>query len=174
MRHLRETGGSWLLCTPTAESGPALGYVTEWGVERIICVTPSMETVPLLDLASTRDAVVEAGQRSSRASLPEIGPWTSLPTALGGVRDADRTLFVLDELRGGPALAEACRGLSAGRIALLVGPRSGFGSAERAVLDATKPATRRVTLGPRLFSPEAAACAAVAVVQHLAGLEPDG
>lgn len=174
MGMLQETGGSWLLWSPTAEAVPALGYVTEWGVERIICLTPSTDTVPLLDLASAQDAVAEAGQRSSRAGLPEVGPWTSLSTALGAVREADRTLFVLDELHGGPALAEACRGLPAGRIALLVGPRSGFGSRERAMLDAANPAARHVTLGPRWFSPEAAACAAVAVVQHLADLVPDG
>ena len=174
MKQLRETGGSWLLCTPTPESVPVLGYVTEWGVERIICVTASTGTVPLLDLASAQHAVAEAGQRSSRASLPEIGPWTSLPTALGAVREVDRTLFVLDELQEGPDLAEACRGLPAGRIALLVGPRSGFGSRERAVLRAAKPAARHVSLGPRQFSPEAAACAAVVVVQYLAELAPDG
>ena len=174
MTQLRETGGSWLLWTPTAESVPALRYVTECGVERIICVTPSAETVPVLDLVPARDAVAEAGQRSSRAHLPEIGPWTSLSTALRAVREADRTLFVLDELHGGLVLADACRGLSAGRIALLVGPRSGFGSRERAELGAAKPAARHVTLGPRLFSPEAAACVAVAVVQHLAGLGPAG
>ena len=174
MRKLRATGGSWLLCSPTAESVPALRYVTEWGVERIICVTPSGETAPLLDLASARDAVAEAGLRSSRAGLPEIGGWTSLATALGAVREADRTLFVLDELHGSPVLADACRGLPSGRIALLVGPRSGFGPRARAALGAASPPARHVTLGPRLFSPEAAACAAVAVVQHLAGLEPDG
>ncbi len=174
MTKLRETGGSWLLCTPTVESVPALQYVTEWGVERIICVTPSVEAVPLLDLASTRDAIADSGQRSSRADPPEIGPWMSLSTALGAVREAERTLFVLDELHRGLALAEACRGLPSGRIALLVGPRAGFGSRERSMLGAAKPPARHVTLGPRQFSPEAAACAAVAVVQHLAGLEPDG
>ncbi len=173
MTKLRETGGSWLLWTPTADSVPALRYVAEWGVERIICVTPSADTVPLLDLATARDALAEAGQRSSRDGSPEIGQWVSLSMALGAVREADRTLFVLDELHGGPVLADACRGLPSGRIALLVGPRAGIGSRERAVLGAAKPAVRHVTLGPRLFSPEAAACAAVAVVQHLAGLEPD-
>ena len=174
MRTLRETGGSWLLCTPTAETVPALRYVTEWGVARILCVAPSTGTVPLPDLAPAREAVAEAARRSARAGPPEVGPWTSLAAALAAVRAAGRALFVLDERPGGAVLAAACRGRPAGRIALLVGPRSGFGARERAVLGAAEPAARHVTLGPRLFSPEAAACAAVAVVHRLAGPAPGG
>ncbi len=167
MTKRQETGGCWLLCTPTAESIPALRYVSEWGVERIVCIAPGTGDVPDLDLGATSEAVLDAVQRSARSSAPDIVPWTSLAAALGQVRRADRILIVLDESREGPSLMEACRDLPAGRTALLVGPRSGFPASDRQVLGASGLAPRHVTLGPRLFSPEAAACAAVALVQYL-------
>ncbi|MCY3856849.1 MAG: hypothetical protein OXF78_11215 [Rhodospirillales bacterium] len=163
----QETSGCWLLCTPTAESIPALRYVSEWGVERIVCIAPGTGDVPDLDLGAAGEAVLDAVQRSARSSAPDIVPWTPLAVALGQVRRADRILIVLDESRETPFLVEACRDLPAGRTALLVGPRSGFPASDRQVLGASGLAPRHVTLGPRLFSPEAAACAAVALVQHL-------
>ena len=95
-------------------------------MERIVCIAPGAGDVPDLDLGATSEAVLDAVQRSARSSAPDIVPWASLAAALGQVRRADRILIVLDELREGPSLMEACRDLPAGRTALLVGPRSGF------------------------------------------------
>ena len=167
MTKRQETGGCWLLCTPTAESIPALRYVSEWGVERIVCIAPGTGDIPDLDLGATSEAVLDAVQRSARSSAPDIVPWTSLAAALGQVRRADRILIVLDESREGPSLMEACRDLPAAKTALLVGSRFGFPASDRQVLSASGLEPRHVTLGPRLFSPEAAACAAVALVQRL-------
>ena len=93
-----------------------------------------------------------------------------MSTAFHEVGAAGQTLLVLDELSEGPSLAAVCCDLPATRTALLVGPRTGFDPVDRKALQKADLPLCRVTLGPRLVSPEAAACAAVAVVQQLAGL----
>lgn len=169
MATLREIGGTWLLFTPTPESIPVLTYASEWGAERIIPVRTSAVAGEMLDLREAAEALATSARRSGRSASPDLAPWTSLLAALQEVGVTDRILLVLDELCIGPCLATACRDLPATRTALLVGPRLGFDPVDRKALLETELPLRRVTLGPRLMSPEAAACAAVAVVQQLAG-----
>ncbi len=173
MAKLRETGGSWLLWTPTAGSLPAVRYVTEWGAGRIICIAPPAGSPPPPEAAAVQEAVAQAGKQSARAAPPDLVFCAGLAEALAQVGQAGRDLYVLDELQEGPGLAAASRAVSADRVALLVGPRSGFRDSDRVLFGRMTPPPRHVSLGPRLFSPDAAACAAVALVQQLGGLRPE-
>lgn len=104
--------------------------------------------------------VLEAGQQSRRARLPEINGPISLKNALG-IAAAYRLL--LDEERTGSSLLDVVS--SAAPAALLIGPEGGWVSPEREA--ALAAGWHPVSLGPNILRTETAAIAAAAVLRSV-------
>lgn len=131
----------------------------ELGVARIQPVLTRRCVADKLNLDRARAILTEAAEQCARTALPELLPPVKLEALL---RDwpTDRTLFFADENGGEPAASMFAA--SAGAAALLTGPEGGFDAAERSAIRAL-PATRAITLGPRILRGETAAIGATAL-----------
>lgn len=142
-----------------------LEKATELGVGRIQPVLTRRCVADKLNPERARQISLEAAEQCARTALPELAEPVKLDALL---RDwpADRTLFFADELGGEPA-APAFIAASV-PAAILIGPEGGFDDGERAAIRA-HPATRPITLGPRILRGETAAIAAAALWMGVAG-----
>lgn len=131
----------------------------ELGVARIQPVLTRRCVADKLNLDRARAILIEAAEQCARTALPELLPPVKLEALL---RDwpAGRTLFFADENGGEPAAATFAA--NPGGCALLTGPEGGFDEAERSAIRAL-PATRAITLGPRVLRGETAAIGATAL-----------
>ena len=155
----------WLLFAPI-KRGPIdllVEKATELGVDRLIPVVTQRTVVERLNLERLRANAVEAAEQCERTALPAIEEPRKLQAVL---RDwpAGRALFFADET-GGEAFAAAA---APGPAAILIGPEGGFTPEEREAILAV-PASRGISLGPRILRAETAAIAAAALWMALAG-----
>jgi 16S rRNA (uracil1498-N3)-methyltransferase len=142
-----------------------LEKATELGVRAIRPVVTRRCVADKLNLERARSIVTEAAEQCARTALPELAEPVKL-VAVVGAGPAERALFFAAELGGEPA-AEAFAAHS-GPAALLVGPEGGFDDAERSAIRSL-PASRSVSLGPRILRGETAAIAACALWMASAG-----
>lgn len=131
----------------------------ELGVARIQPVLTRRCVADKLNLERAHAILTEAAEQCARTALPELLPVVKLEALLKGW-DPARALFFADENGGDPAAAAFAA--HSGPAALLTGPEGGFDEAERAAIRAV-PATRAITLGPRILRGETAAIAATAL-----------
>ena len=110
---------------------------------------------------------IEAAEQCGILALPRVDAAESLEAALA--RDAERVLVFCDEDAACADPIEALREIGRNApLGILVGPEGGFDPNERALLLA-RPATVRISLGPRILRADTAAVAAFAIVQAVIG-----
>lgn len=111
--------------------------------------------------------MIEAAEQTERLTLPQLFEAAPLEKVLASWPD-NRRLLYMDETGGGEPIARVLPSLSAGPMAILVGPEGGFDKSE---LDALRnlPFSVAVGLGPRVLRADTAALAALACWQALCG-----
>ncbi|MGB3710714.1 MAG: 16S rRNA (uracil(1498)-N(3))-methyltransferase [Erythrobacter sp.] len=140
-----------------------LEKATELGVARIQPLVTRRCVADKLNLDRARTLTIEAAEQCARTALPVLDTPVKLDTLLRDWPNG-RALFFADE-DGGEPLTES---FTPGPAAILIGPEGGFDDAERAAIRA-HPASRRISLGPRILRGETAAIAALSVWMALAG-----
>lgn len=142
---------------------------TELGIARIVPLTTERSEVKLdaaraeKRLAHWRAVAASACEQSGRARVPAIEPAVSLSAWLASLGDGGpMRLALLPEGTKRPselAVADAA--------ILAIGPEGGFGSRDRAALEAR--GFTGLRLGPRILRTETAGLAAIAALQALYG-----
>jgi 16S rRNA (uracil1498-N3)-methyltransferase len=126
--------------------------------------------VARVNIERMRANVVEACEQCGVLAVPRVDEPVALDRVLAAweVDEPGRRLIFCDEddARDGPLAALA--GLSAGPLAVLIGPEGGFDEEERRRLRAMSSVTA-IPLGPRILRADTAAVAALAVVQAAVG-----
>jgi 16S rRNA (uracil1498-N3)-methyltransferase len=148
----------WLLAAPIRPERFAwtVEKATEMGVARIVPVLTERTQHARQKPERLRAHMVEAAEQCGRTALPELAEPVRLPELLAGW-DAARALLFADE-EGGAPMPEVA---AAPPAAILIGPEGGFSSGEREMLRG-QPASRRLSLGPRILRADTAAVAALA------------
>lgn len=158
----------WLLFAPVKHGRIdfLVEKATELGVSRLMPVFTTHAQAERVNIARLRARAIEAAEQCERLDVPAIDDAVELGAALDRW-PATRLLLVCDEAGSAPISEvlefERKEGLTAGGIAVLVGPEGGFAPADRKVL-ALVSARRPVSLGPRILRAETAALAALACV----------
>ncbi|MGE7138022.1 16S rRNA (uracil(1498)-N(3))-methyltransferase [Luteibacter sp. NPDC031894] len=142
---------------------------TELGIARIVPLTTERSEVKLdaaraeKRLAHWRAVAASACEQSGRARVPAIEPAVSLSAWLASLGDGGpMRLALLPEGTKRPSeLAVADTAI------LAIGPEGGFGSRDRAALEAR--GFTGLRLGPRILRTETAGLAAIAALQALYG-----
>jgi 16S rRNA (uracil1498-N3)-methyltransferase len=149
----------WLLFAPLkrARIDFLVEKATELGVARLLPVLTRRTVVDRVKDDRLRAHMIEAAEQCERTALPELAEAIKLDTLIASW-PAGRALLFADETGGAPLLEAA----APGPTAILIGPEGGFTEEERALLRAC-PATRPISLGPRILRAETAAVAAVAL-----------
>jgi 16S rRNA (uracil1498-N3)-methyltransferase len=139
----------------------------EMGASRLCPVITRRTQVARLNLDRMLANAVEAAEQCGILSLPEILAPAPLPLAVGGLEPRRRLIFC-DEAADNQDAIAVLKGLEPGPLAVLIGPEGGFDEDERTFLLA-RPATARLSLGPRIMRADTAAVAALALVQACLG-----
>lgn len=142
-----------------------LEKATELGAARIQPVITRRCVADKLNLERARSVTIEAAEQCARTALPELDGPLKLAALLADW-PPERTLFFADEA-GGASAAQAFAAQT-GPAAILIGPEGGFDETERAAIRA-HPATRAISLGPRILRGETAAVAALALWMATSG-----
>lgn len=135
---------------------------TEMGVARLQPVLTQHTVADRVNLDRMRANVIEAAEQCGVLRVPQVleplrlETWLSKSVAGQSIVFCDEAAPLLDPL--------AVLGrLPPGPVAALVGPEGGFSDAERARLTA-HPATRQLSLGPRILRADTAAVAVLALI----------
>jgi 16S rRNA (uracil1498-N3)-methyltransferase len=139
----------------------------EMGASHLAPVITRRTQVARLNLDRMRANAVEAAEQCGILSLPDIIEPAPLPRAVAEL-DEERHLIFCDEAADGHDAVAVLKGLRRGPLAVLIGPEGGFAEDERLLLRA-RPATTRLSLGPRIMRADTAAVAALALVQACLG-----
>jgi 16S rRNA (uracil1498-N3)-methyltransferase len=139
----------------------------EMGASRLVPVITRHTQVSRLNPERLRANAIEAAEQCGIISLPETVSPLSLADAVRAL-EPDRLLVFCDEAaeRDDPLRTLGAGGR--GPVAVLVGPEGGFAEEERRSL-LERPATLRLSLGPRIMRADTAAVAALALVQACLG-----
>jgi 16S rRNA (uracil1498-N3)-methyltransferase len=127
----------------------------ELGIARFVPVLTARCVVDKVKEDRLRAQMIEAAEQCERTSLPQIAPLTQLEALMNNWPEG-RTLYFCDE-RGGERFAP-----EPGPGAVLIGPEGGFTDNENAAIRAL-PATKAISLGPRILRADTAAVAAISV-----------
>ena len=157
-RPLESVPDLWLCFAPVkkARLDWIIEKATELGVRRLQPVITDRTIVERVKRERLEAQIVEACEQCGRTALPELADPVKLPAMLASW-PVERALLFADEA-GGTPLARLAAPAPA---AILTGPEGGFTDRERDLL-LQSPATRRMTLGPRILRAETAAVAAIA------------
>ncbi|RYG64354.1 16S rRNA (uracil(1498)-N(3))-methyltransferase [bacterium] len=139
----------------------------EMGAGRLQAVLTQHVQAPRVNLDRIAANAVEAAEQCGILALPEVAPTVKLVDLLERF-EAGRTLLFCDERAAAASPIEALRAMPPRPVSLLIGPEGGFSEAERALL-LSHPATRPISLGPRILRADTAAVAALALVQACIG-----
>jgi len=149
----------WLCFAPVKKA--ALDWLvekaTELGAARLVPVITERTIVDRVNLDRLRSITIEAAEQCGRTALPQLAEPVKLPALLANW-PAARALLFADENGGQAALPGMAP--APPPAALLTGPEGGFTAREQALLIA-HPATRRISLGPRILRAETAALAGI-------------
>ncbi len=159
----------WYLFAPLKRS--RLDYMVqkavEMGVSRLVPVLTQHTVAERVNLDRMRANAIEAAEQCGVLQLPEIAEPMKLASVLA-TWPAGRQLIFCDEGAAAANPIGALRALSAGPLAVLIGPEGGFSEAERTQING-KPFAHAISLGPRIMRADTAAVAALAVVQATLG-----
>ncbi|PID61732.1 MAG: 16S rRNA (uracil(1498)-N(3))-methyltransferase [Gammaproteobacteria bacterium] len=152
----------------------ALRQATELGVAAIAPIY-SEHAIPALDAKRAgkkrehwQAIARSASEQSGRNRVPELAPPQHFSTWLDDFRASSRTCLPLMLVPGARlALTRAASAAANHPIILLIGPESGFSTAE--IRAANAAGIRSVSLGPRVLRTESAAPAALAALQATCG-----
>lgn len=159
----------WLVFAPVKKtpSDYLAQKATELGVSKLQPVFTRRTIVTRINDERLKANAVEAAEQSGRMTVPEIGAGMALDKLIAQWPQ-DRPLYFCDEGGDVSPLADAARGASADKAAILTGPEGGFDPAERDMLRA-QPFVIPVGLGPRILRADTAALAAVTIWQSVKG-----
>lgn len=140
---------------------------TEMGVRRLRPVLTRRTIAERVNLDRMRANVIEAAEQCGILRVPDVVEPQKLGAVLEGW-DAARSLIFCDE--GADVLnpLAALRDVTAGPVAVLIGPEGGFADEERDLIR-SRPFVRTISLGPRILRADTAAVAALAVVNSVLG-----
>jgi 16S rRNA (uracil1498-N3)-methyltransferase len=158
----REAVADLWLCFAPVKKAPLDWLVekaTELGAARLVPVITERTIVERVNLDRLRSITIEAAEQCGRTALPQLAEPVKLPALLASW-PIERALLFADESGGLPA--HAAMTSAPPPAALLTGPEGGFTPREQALLLA-HPATRRISLGPRILRAETAALAGIAL-----------
>jgi 16S rRNA (uracil1498-N3)-methyltransferase len=155
----------WLAFAPVkrAQTDWLVEKATELGAARLIPVMTQRTVAERVRLERLEAIAIEAAEQCGRTALPEIAEPLPLARLLSGL-DADRTLYLADEVGGEPAAGTFTRGPAM----LLIGPEGGFTEEERGAVRNAANAVA-ISLGPRILRAETAALAALAAWMSTVG-----
>jgi 16S rRNA (uracil1498-N3)-methyltransferase len=139
----------------------------EMGASGLAPVITRRTQVARVNLDRIRANAIEAAEQCGILSLPDILAPTPLPQAIAGLEPQRRLIFC-DEAADHHDAIVTLKGLERGPLAVLIGPEGGFDEDERRLLLA-RPATTRLSLGPRIMRADTAAVAAMALAQACLG-----
>jgi len=164
MRPLEQVPDLWLCFAPVkkARLDWIIEKATELGIARLQPVITERTIVERVKRERLEAQIIEACEQCGRTAVPDLAEPVKLPQLL---RDwpMERALLFADEAGVTPMAALDVPAPAA----ILTGPEGGFTDRERALL-LDCPATRRMTLGPRILRAETAAIAATGLwmAQH--------
>ncbi len=155
----------WLLFAPIkrARFDMVIEKATELGVGKLMPVLTRFAGHDRVKQTRMQAIAVEAAEQCGGTSLPIIDDVAKLDAVLANWPE-DRPLYFCDERREAKPFHTVLAEHPASIGAILVGPEGGFSPEEQAMLDA-HPATRPVTLGPRILRAETACLAALSIWQ---------
>lgn len=139
----------------------------EMGASLLAPVITRRTQVARLNLERMRANSIEAAEQCGILSLPHIAAPLPLPQAIADL-ESQRRLIFCDEAADNHDAIAVLKGLERGPLAVLIGPEGGFDGEERRFLIA-RPATTRLSLGPRIMRADTASVAALALVQACLG-----
>lgn len=141
---------------------------TEMGVQSLEPVITERTVAERVNLERMRANVIEAAEQCGVLRIPRVAEPVRLEACLAGW-PADQVLFFADEASEAGNPIEVFAGIERGAPAgVLIGPEGGFSAEERARIRAM-PATRTVSLGPRIMRADTAAVALLALVSATIG-----
>lgn len=135
----------------------------ELGVAEIRLVTTDRTNADHTRLDRLQAIAIEAAEQTGRLDVPAVHAPEPLGRALDGLA-GERPIVFCDEAGDAPPLLQALQGLTAGRLAVLIGPEGGFSPSERTGLR-SRTDVIPVSLGPRILRADTAALSALALVQ---------
>ncbi len=169
--------------TRAQTSGPDIQYVfaplkharldymvqkaTELGVARLTPVMTRHTVAERVNLDRMRANAIEAAEQCGILRVPEVDEPVKFK-ALIESWPATHTLIFCDEGAELTSPVAQLNDLSAGPLAVLIGPEGGFAADERELL-LSKPYTVAISLGPRIMRADTAAIAALALVNATLG-----
>ncbi|MFI5016091.1 MAG: 16S rRNA (uracil(1498)-N(3))-methyltransferase [Hyphomicrobiales bacterium] len=139
----------------------------EMGASRLAPVLTRHTQVSRLNLERMRANAIEAAEQCGILALPDIAAPIPLAEAVTAL-ETERLLVFCDEAAEHEGPIETLSSGRRGPLAVLIGPEGGFAEEERRGLLA-RPATLRLSLGPRIMRADTAAVAALALVQACLG-----
>ncbi|CAA2142353.1 16S rRNA (uracil(1498)-N(3))-methyltransferase [Hyphomicrobium sp. ghe19] len=169
--------------TRPQESGPDIDYLfaplkrsrldymvqkaTEMGAARLRPVITERTVAERVNSERMRANVIEAAEQCGILQVPDVDPPAKLDDVLDDWDEA-RSLIYCDEHEQLSDPIRALEKLSAGPLAVLIGPEGGFSPRERQRLIG-KPYVVPLSLGPRIMRADTAAVAALAIVNAVLG-----
>lgn len=169
-RHQEKTPDIWLVFAPLKKNRLdfLIEKATELGVDRLLPVLTRRTVVTKVRLDRLNAQAIEAAEQCERLNSPQVQEPLSLDALMTDWPE-ERTLYMLDEQGGAPAIAAALQDSPLGSpAAILVGPEGGFEQSERDFLK-NHPCVKPISIGPRILRAETAAVAALSCWQALQG-----
>ncbi|MCF6305394.1 MAG: 16S rRNA (uracil(1498)-N(3))-methyltransferase [Rhodobacteraceae bacterium] len=159
----------WLIFAPIKKARTAfiVEKAAEMGAMQILPVLTRYTNSDRLNLARLESHAIEAAEQCGGTFVPEVQE----PVKLAALLDAwpkDRQLMFCDERRNALPVADALKGKTAGKWAIIIGPEGGFSSDEASALNALDQ-TVSVSLGPRILRADTAVIAAMTAWQQALG-----
>lgn len=141
---------------------------TEMGVQSLEPVITERTVAERVNLERMRANVIEAAEQCGVLRIPRVAEPVRLEACLAAW-PAEQALLFADEASEAANPIDAFAGIERGAPAgVLIGPEGGFSENERARIRAM-PATRIVSLGPRIMRADTAAVALLALVNATIG-----
>lgn len=141
---------------------------TEMGVQSLEPVITERTVAERVNLERMRANVIEAAEQCGVLRIPRVAEPVRLEACLAAW-PAEQVLLFADEASEAANPIDAFAGIERGAPAgVLIGPEGGFSASERARIRAM-PATRTVSLGPRIMRADTAAVALLALVNATIG-----
>ncbi len=159
----------WLVFAPVKKARTAfiVEKAVEMGAMQILPVLTRYTNSDRLNMARLETHAIEATEQCGATFVPDVKDPVKL-TALLETWPNDRQLMFCDERRNALPAAQALKGKTGGKWAIIIGPEGGFSEEEVAALNALNQ-TVAISLGPRILRADTAAIAAMTAWQQALG-----